>query len=77
MAAAQTRVRKTAIKKARQALDMSMREAAAEVGVSPSTWSRVENGVQTPKRSLARKIYRYLNGMVTLGEVYDAKFLGR
>lgn len=70
------RHKNTTIKSARRDLGLSVREAAAEINVSPSTWSRVENGVQTPKRKLARKIFRYLNGAVTLGEVYDAKFPG-
>lgn len=53
---------------------LSLDEVAAKVGTSEATLSRIERGVQVPRRDLARAIYEYFDGKVALGAIYDPEY---
>lgn len=64
----------TQLAKARRARGLYLEDVAAAVGTSVATLSKVERGVQMPKRKLARDLFEYYEGAVTLGAIYDAQF---
>lgn len=48
------------MQEARRALQLSMRKAAAMVGIDVSYWSRIERGERTPSLELAGRIGQVL-----------------
>jgi len=61
----------TKLKSLRKQHKRKVAQIATAVGCHPQNYLRVERGDQVPKRELARAIYEYWRGDVTLGEVYD------
>ena len=62
------------LERARLKSKLSMAEAARRVGCGRSTYLRIERGIQTPRRELARRIFEQLragDSRLGLGAVYD------
>lgn len=53
---------------------LSLDAVARKVGTDQSNLSRIERGVQLPQRSLARALFRFYDGKVPLGAIYDPEF---
>lgn len=53
---------------------LSLSAVAQAVEANEGTISRIERGLQTPQRELARKLFVFYNGVVPLGLIYDASF---
>lgn len=64
----------TRLRAERMRRGLSVREVAKAVGYDSSNLSRLELGQQTPPRNVARALYRYYGGRVTLGAIYDPTF---
>jgi len=64
----------TKLKAVRKARKLSVRQVARDVDTHPQNYNRIERGEQVPKRDLARRIFEYYQGEVTLGEVYDPEY---
>lgn len=58
----------------RKSRGLSLAELAAQLQTDQSSLSRVERGLQIPNRNLARRLYGFYGGAVTLGHVYDPEF---
>lgn len=58
----------------RKSRGLSLDVVAKACGTDPTNLSRVEKGVQTPKRDLARALFNYYGGVVPLGSIYDPDF---
>lgn len=58
----------------RKGRGLSLDVVADAVGTDPTNLSRVEKGVQVPKRELARALFMFYNGRVPLGAIYDPQF---
>lgn len=58
----------------RKSRGLSLDQVAASVGTDPTNLSRVEKGAQVPKRELARALFRFYDGRVPLGAIYDPEF---
>ena len=56
---------------------LSLDDVAAKVGTTGATLSRVERGVQVPKKDLARALFDFFNGKVPLGAIYDPEYAER
>lgn len=56
---------------------LSLEAVAKTVGTDQANLSRIEKGQQTPKRELARQLYRFYEGAVPLGHVYDPEFASK
>lgn len=61
----------TALKKAREARQLSAREVATELGIHWTTYYRYEAGTQTPTSERARTIHEYFGGEVSWLDIYD------
>jgi transcriptional regulator with XRE-family HTH domain len=55
----------------RKAKGLSLEAVASRTGTDQANLSRVERGLQTPKRSLARRLFRFYRGQVPAGAIYD------
>lgn len=64
----------TQLTKARKNRGLWLSHVADAVGTSVATLSKVERGVQTPKRDLARGLFEFFGGSVPLGAIYDAQY---
>lgn len=53
---------------------LSLEAVAKIVGTDQANLSRIEKGQQTPKRELARALYRFYGGEVPLDVIYDPEF---
>lgn len=58
----------------RKSRGLALDVVAAAVGTDPTNLSRVEKGVQVPKRDLARALFKFYNARVPLGAIYDPEF---
>lgn len=58
----------------RKSRGVSLASLATVVDSDQGTLSRVERGVQMPSRELARALYRYYDGAIGLGAIYDPEF---
>lgn len=58
----------------RKSRGLSLDVVAGAVGTDPTNLSRVEKGVQAPKRELARALFLYYDKRVPLGAIYDPEF---
>lgn len=63
------------IREAREALGLSIRAVAAELGMSHQTLARLERGENTPHRQQARDLYEYYERRVPICAIYDPDFL--
>lgn len=59
----------------RRARGQSLDAVAEAVGCDASNLAKVERGLQTPKRPLARKLYAFYGGSVSLAAIYDPEFV--
>ena len=64
----------TPLKQARLDREESVTHVADHVGTHPSNLSRIETGTRQPTQKLARALYRYYGGTVSLGHIYDPTF---
>lgn len=55
----------------------SLDHVAAAVGTTGATLSRVERGVQVPKKELARALFVFYRHRVPLGAIYDPEMSAR
>lgn len=58
----------------RKSRGLSLKDLADVVGTDRTNLSRVERGVQIPNRPLARALFKFYDGAVPLGAVYDPEF---
>lgn len=58
----------------RKSRGLPLDQVAKAVGTDPTNLSRVEKGTQVPKRDLARALFRFYDGRVPLGAIYDPEF---
>lgn len=58
----------------RKSKGLSLEAVAKVVGTDQANLSRIEKGQQTPKRDLARALYRFYEGAVALEVIYDPEF---
>lgn len=58
----------------RKSRGLSLASLASVVGADQATLSRVERGRQIPNRDLARALFRFYDGAVPLGAIYDPEF---
>jgi transcriptional regulator with XRE-family HTH domain len=58
----------------RKSRGLSLKDLADVVGTDRTNLSRVERGLQIPSRQLARSLFRFYDGAVPLGEIYDPEF---
>lgn len=65
----------TPMRKTRKELGLSVRQVAEAVGTDPSNLSRIETGHHAPPRPLAREIYRFYAGDVSIVDIYDPTFM--
>ena len=55
----------------RKARGLSLEEVAAKVGTDQANLSRIERGLQIPKRETARGLWQFYDGQVPVGAIYD------
>jgi transcriptional regulator with XRE-family HTH domain len=53
---------------------LSLDAVAREVGTDQSNLSRIERGAQLPQRTLARALFKFYDGKVPLGAIYDPEY---
>lgn len=53
---------------------LSVTAVAAAISINVGTLSRIETGRQQPTQEIARNLYRFYRGRVTLGDIYDPMF---
>ena len=58
----------------RKSRGLSLETVAAKVGTDQTNLSRIERGAQVPKRELARALFGFYGGAVSLGSIYDPEF---
>lgn len=58
----------------RKSRGLSLDALAKQVGTDQANLSRVERGLQIPNRQLARSLFRFYDGAVPLGAIYDPEF---
>lgn len=58
----------------RKSRGLSLDALARQVGTDQANLSRVERGLQIPNRDLARSLYRFFDGAIPLGAIYDPDF---
>lgn len=61
----------------RKSRGLSLQEVARVVGTDQANLSRVEKGTQIPKRPLARALFKFYDGAVPLGAIYDPEFFAK
>jgi DNA-binding XRE family transcriptional regulator len=61
----------TLLTQMRKSRGLSLDKVAKTVGTDPTNLSRIEKGTQAPKRELARALYRFYEGRVPIGAIYD------
>lgn len=61
----------------REKKGFSLDHVAAAVGTTGATLSRVERGVQVPKKDLARALFLFYRRRVPLGAIYDPEMAAR
>lgn len=57
------------LRQKREERGLSLRQAAAGVGISASTFSRIERGLHSPKADTALSIYRFFDREVPLEDI--------
>lgn len=64
----------TKLTQMRKSRGLSLKDLADVVGTDRTNLSRVERGLQIPSRQLARALYKFYDGAIELGEIYDPEF---
>ncbi len=64
------------LRRARRESGKTADQICDEVRCTRPTLYRVEAGEVTPKRPLARALFRIYNGVVPLSHIYDPEFAG-
>ena len=64
----------TPLKIAREKRKLSVTDLCKKLGTHPQNYYRIERGEQSPKRELARLIFEYFDGKVSLAEIYDPEY---
>lgn len=64
----------TLLTNARKSRRLSLEGVAQHVGTDQANLSRIEKGVQTPKRELARRLFEFYDRQVPLAAIYDPLF---
>ena len=64
----------TPLKTAREKRKLSVTDLCQKLGTHPQNYYRIERGEQVPKRELARAIYEFFGGSVSLSEIYDPEY---
>jgi len=64
------------LRRARRDSGKTAEEICLATGCTRPTLYRVEAGEVTPKRPLARALFRIYNGVVPLSHIYDPEFAG-
>lgn len=70
-------MRHTLLIQTRKSRGLSLDTVAQKVGTDPTNLSRVEKGQQVPKRELARELFKFYDGAVPLGAIYDPEHYAR
>lgn len=55
----------------RKARGLSLEEVAEKTGTDQANLSRIERGLQIPKRETARNLWHFYQGQVPVGAIYD------
>ena len=61
----------TALRQHRIQMGYAQKDVAAAVGTDVANLWRVETGKQTPKPQLARKLFEFFGGAISLAQIYD------
>jgi transcriptional regulator with XRE-family HTH domain len=69
-----TPAQETRLRAERKRRKLTVREVAEAVGTDSSNMSRLERGVQRPTQEVARALFKFFGGKVSLGDVYDPTF---
>lgn len=64
----------TLLTQTRKSRGLSLEKVAAAIETDQTNLSRIERGVQVPKRELARKLFCFYDGVIPLGAIYDPHF---
>ena len=59
------------LREIREKRKLTLAEVAREVGTDAGNLSRIETGSQVPSRDLARGLYSFYDGKVSLAAIYD------
>ncbi|KKL00910.1 hypothetical protein LCGC14_2627940 [marine sediment metagenome] len=59
------------LREIREKRKLTLAEVAREVGTDAGNLSRIETGSQVPSRDLARGLYAFYDGKVSLAAIYD------
>lgn len=62
------------IRTARILRDITIPELSRLTGISERNIVYLEKGKTTPRKETARKLYRFFDGEVSLGDIYDSNF---
>ena len=66
--------RRTPLQQARVLSQLTQAEVGAELGITVATLCNAELGVRMVKREVARKLYFFYEGKVSLSQIYDPFF---
>ena len=61
----------TILQHARQMTGFSVRKLAGLVKTNVASLSKIERGLIAPRKPVARALYEFYGGSVSLGEIYD------
>lgn len=64
----------TLLTQMRKSRGLSLKDLADVVDTDRTNLSRVERGLQIPSRELARKLFRFFDGAIPIGSIYDPLF---
>ena len=72
-----TEPEQTPLEAARAKRGLTLSEVAAAVDTHVGNLTRIERGLQLPRRDLARRLHAFYRGRVRLANIYDPTFIGR
>jgi len=64
----------TLLQQTRKSRGLSLEEVAAAVSTDATNLSRIERGIQPPKRELARRLFVFYRGVIPLARIHDPDF---
>ena len=64
----------TALRRIRLARGLSLRDVADQTGIPKSILHRIETGARITQREHARKLFRFYDCEIGLGQIYDPTF---
>ena len=65
------------LREARAESGKTAQEIAQAIGCHRTTLYSIERGAKQPNRELARKIFEFYKGRVSLGMIHDPEFAGQ